>query len=249
MKSHLFEFEDQDWFPEVLRNYQTDYLGYLSELLNMYDAAKVKIESFRKPTDQMLVDLASGSGRPVILASENLRKKDVCIILSDKFPALSIIRRKALPKGVSYHEKSIDVLQDHFPKGDLYTMFNAFHHLNFRDQLALAQRIHEEGKTLLIFEPLQPNMSVFLKVFLITSIGPLLFAPFVKPFSWSRLLLTYLLPLGPLVTWWDGLVSVFRAPSVSHLKKFTAACSLAGIKSDFTFIRQGHFVLTCIKIE
>jgi hypothetical protein len=45
--------------------------------------------------------------------------------------------------------------------------------------------------------------------------------PFIRPFQWRRLLWTYLFPLVPLTCWWDGLVSQFRAYTVSELMGLT----------------------------
>ena len=41
-------------------------------------------------------------------------------------------------------------------------------------------------------------------------VAQLLLTPFFRPFRWSRLVFTYLLPLIPLTTIWDGVVSIFR---------------------------------------
>ena len=33
---HLFEFEDQQWFPSFLRNYMTDFLQFISNKFDIY---------------------------------------------------------------------------------------------------------------------------------------------------------------------------------------------------------------------
>ncbi len=38
----------------------------------------------------------------------------------------------------------------------------------------------------------------------------MLITPFMKPFRWSRLFFTYIIPLIPVTTTWDGLVSILR---------------------------------------
>jgi len=43
-----------------------------------------------------------------------------------------------------------------------------------------------------------------------------------RPFRWSRLFWTYLIPLVPLVTLFDGLVSCLRTYSVQELHDLTA---------------------------
>ena len=45
--------------------------------------------------------------------------------------------------------------------------------------------------------------------------------PRMRPFRWSRLLLTYLLPLIPLVVLWDGLVSCCRTRTPQELLALT----------------------------
>jgi hypothetical protein len=47
--------------------------------------------------------------------------------------------------------------------------------------------------------------------------------PFIRPLRMSRLLLTYLLPVVPLCTWWDGMVSCLRAYSSDELTRLVAS--------------------------
>jgi hypothetical protein len=46
--------------------------------------------------------------------------------------------------------------------------------------------------------------------------------PFIKPFRWSRLLLTYALPVVPLCTLWDGIVSCLRVYDPEELARLVA---------------------------
>jgi len=48
-----------------------------------------------------------------------------------------------------------------------------------------------------------------------------LFAPFRRPFRWSRLFRTYLIPMVLLVLLFDGLISCLRAYSPEELKTMT----------------------------
>ncbi|MDH5604797.1 MAG: hypothetical protein OEY51_12695 [Cyclobacteriaceae bacterium] len=45
----------------------------------------------------------------------------------------------------------------------------------------------------------------------------LITTPFIRPFSWGRILFTYLIPLVPFFIWWDGLVSSLRTYSLKEL--------------------------------
>jgi hypothetical protein len=49
----------------------------------------------------------------------------------------------------------------------------------------------------------------------------LLVTPFIRPFRWSRLFWTYLVPVVPLVSLFDGLVSCLRTYSIQELRELT----------------------------
>jgi len=49
-------------------------------------------------------------------------------------------------------------------------------------------------------------------------ISVLLLTPLVRPVTWRRLLLTYVIPLAPLVLLWDGVVSVLRCYRPEELR-------------------------------
>jgi len=48
-----------------------------------------------------------------------------------------------------------------------------------------------------------------------------LFVPFRRPFRWSRLLWTYLIPVIPFVLFFDGLISCLRSYSPAELREMT----------------------------
>lgn len=62
-------------------------------------------------------------------------------------------------------------------------------------------------------------------MFLVTILVPVLVwiaTPFMRPFRPSRWLLTYLLPVVPLLSLWDGLVSCLRTYSLRELEEMAA---------------------------
>ena len=60
-------------------------------------------------------------------------------------------------------------------------------------------------------------------------------APFIRPFRWSRLLWTYLLPAFPLVMAFDVAVSCLRVYGVDELRELTAG--LEGYHWDIGVLR------------
>ena len=56
----------------------------------------------------------------------------------------------------------------------------------------------------------------------------LLITPWLRPFRWSRLLLTYALPLIPAGVLWDGTASLFRLYPPAHLQRLARAADPTG---------------------
>ncbi|WP_422861060.1 hypothetical protein [Flagellimonas sp. W118] len=58
---HLFEFEDQKWFPSFLRDYGTDFLQFLSNKVKLYKPVVSVLErGLRASGTNTIVDLGSG---------------------------------------------------------------------------------------------------------------------------------------------------------------------------------------------
>ena len=88
---HLFEFEDQKWFPAFLRNYGTDFLQFLSNKSKMYKPIiPVLKRGLAKSGSNQIVDLGSGGGGGLIWLNSELRKEipDLKILLTDYYPNL-----------------------------------------------------------------------------------------------------------------------------------------------------------------
>jgi hypothetical protein len=102
-----------------------------------------------------------------------------------------------------------------------WTIFSAFHH--FRPEQAcavLANAVHKR-QGIAVFEGTQHSVLALL-LMLFVPLMVLLMTPFIRPFRWSRLLWTYLIPRLPLVVLFDGLVSCLRTYSVEELRDLTA---------------------------
>src|SRR5262249_9664767 len=63
---------------------------------------------------------------------------------------------------------------------------------------------------------------LLLPLLLVTPLRVLIATPFIRPFRWSRLLWTYLVPVAPLVLLFDSVVSVLRWYSLHELRGLTA---------------------------
>ena len=95
---HLFEFEDQNWFPSSVREAMTDYLSFMSGFADVpFSGFVERLNGAMIATgDDRLVDLASGAGGPAITIARLLRgKRDarVTVTLTDLYPNLPRLDR------------------------------------------------------------------------------------------------------------------------------------------------------------
>ena len=51
----------------------------------------------------------------------------------------------------------------------------------------------------------------------------LLFTPYIRPFRWSRLVFTYIVPIAPLLIFWDAVVSCLRSYQPDELRRLVEA--------------------------
>jgi hypothetical protein len=100
-----------------------------------------------------------------------------------------------------------------------YTMFNAFHHFNEEDQNTIVSKIINANSKAYIVEILEPTIFTAIKVLFATSVGVLLFTPFVKPFSIGRLFFTYVIPMNVFTITYDGILSTIKSKSKSTYQK------------------------------
>jgi hypothetical protein len=135
----------------------------------------------------------------------------VPLFLTDKFPVEDFDSTDA-----TYINATTDVMALHPEKHTCYTMYNAFHHFDNKEQQQIAKAIVAAGAPFLFAEILQPGMFNMLKIFFSTTLVQLLVAPFVKPFSFARLFFTYIVPVNIFTITYDGVVSVLKSKSASQ---------------------------------
>ena len=184
-----------------------------------------------------MVDLCSGASGPVLHMLELLsegEKYGVEVTLTDKYPNAEAFRQAAAkrPGQVNGLEHSVDALAVPAELRGFRTLFASLHHF----PPGLARRILEDaarrGEGIGVFEFTERRLNAFLAM-LLAPIVVLLLTPFVRPFRWSRMLWTYIIPVLPLVALWDGQVSNMRSYSLEELKELTRDIAANGYRWEF----------------
>src|SRR2546423_15315894 len=95
---HLFELEDQPWFPDIVRDLATDYLCFIQKTLRLHrPIGPLLAESLRATGHRQIVDLCSGGGGPALEIQKDLSADGVetRVVLTDRFPNLLAFQRAA----------------------------------------------------------------------------------------------------------------------------------------------------------
>ncbi|SHO62828.1 hypothetical protein [Algoriphagus zhangzhouensis] len=219
---HLFEFEDQSWFPDFLRNYGTDFLQFLSNKTNMYKPIIPLISNIlQKQGIAKMIDLGSGGGGGLIRLNEELLSLhlDLKIILTDLYPNFSAFEyTKEQASNFEYYPKPVDARNVPEDLKGLRTQFLSFHHFRTKDAIQILQNAVNSDESIAIFEAQERSIpSVLAMIF--SPITVLLTTPFIRPFKWGRIIFTYLIPIVPIFVLWDGVVSAFRTYSADEMNQ------------------------------
>jgi len=83
----------------------------------------------------------------------------------------------------------------------------------------IAQKISASGGNAFFVEVLEPGVTCFFKIFFGTLVGCLFVTPFIRPFSFKRMFLTYIIPVNVFTIVFDGTISVFKSRSMKQYEK------------------------------
>ncbi|HMR87758.1 MAG TPA: hypothetical protein PKD51_06370 [Saprospiraceae bacterium] len=210
----LKELEDFDWFPPMLRKYQMELIGILVSQFGFYhQVVKMIKRDLIKFNKAHITDLCSGSGLPAIYVHQKLTVSNLQSTLTDKFP-----QQISGIEGVEYLTTSVDVNDLEPEAHTYYTMFNAFHHLEYNERRQLIQKVLDNNSHLIIVEIVQPTFINVILVTLASTVGVWLLCPFIKPFDWKRLFFTYIIPLNVLTVLIDGYISILKSKTKNQYR-------------------------------
>ena len=223
----FFEFHDQEWFPKSLRDGVTDGLQSVLNLGGVYrPIVPLLNESIASAGAERVVDLCSGGSGPWPWLYRLLGGRHGCpieICLTDKYPNLSAFESVQRETGgrVTFYPACADAANLPAELSGFRTIFTSFHHFTADEAVAILQNAVDGKQGIGIFEAARRHpLNILLTVLM--PLGGVLTAPFSKPFRFSRLFWTYIIPVIPFVLFFDGVVSCLRAYSPKQLEWLVA---------------------------
>ena len=220
---NLPELEDQPWLPPRLRGWLTDCLRFLfGTCLHRTDLASRLAWVLRHSGEDRVLDLCSGSSgpwEPLLEVLEREHGLEPRVTLTDKYPNHALIPTLEARSGgrIRYLAEPVDAraLPPSLP--GVRTLIAGFHHFRPEETRGILADAVRRGRALAIFEISARSLGTVLMTPLV---GLAVFAmtPFLRPLSLHRLAFTYVVPVIPLLVFWDGLASCCRSYTVRELE-------------------------------
>lgn len=226
-------------FPSSLRNAITEVLRTLCLKMQVHEAAAPILRDLMKRAGtRRVIDLCSGAGGPIVPAWP-LLGDGTTVMLTDRFPNLPAFSQARRNSGgaVEGWLESVDARRVPSELRGVRTLFNAFHHFSPEAARAILMDAYRCRQPIAIFEITERTWWRTL------SIGPLSFLTMLallpkmenrRPMWW---VLTYLLPVLPLVFAWDGFVSCLRTYDAKEFRELTAGLSEDGYRWSMGRVR------------
>ena len=223
LRLRLFEFEDLPWFPATIRAGMMDYLRFMISALGTYrPIAPLLAEGLHRTHQTAVLELGAGAGggtETVLTALRAHGQPDATITLTDLYPqpaAWADIAQRTRG-AIGFEAAPVNALAVPAHLVGFRAIFSAFHHFPPPAAEALLRDAVRANTGIGVFEGAGKHWWEMLLACTVLPVAQLLLTPFFRPFRLSRLVFTYLIPLIPLCTIWDGSVSLLRMYSPAEL--------------------------------
>lgn len=240
-----FELHDHGLYPGFLRDLVTDALEAIWNRLHIYRVIVPRLQAAMEDAGtQKIVDLCSGGGGPWHRLRSEFRREDrypIHISLTDKYPNAGASVREA--DGMEFIPKPVDAMRIPPELDGFRTIFSSFHHFGPVEARAILADAVAQHRGIAVFEAAKRDARTIAATVAI----PILcwrVTPRVRPFRWSRLLWTYLLPVVPLTLFVDGVLSCLRSYSLDDLRELTAGLDDNGYRWEMGEERGGRTAIT-----
>jgi hypothetical protein len=142
----------------------------------------------------------------------------VHVTLTDLYPNVAALARISDVSGetITYHASSVDATRVPPELPGVRTLFSSFHHFRPNRARAVLHDAARSGTTIAIFEVTHRSLTAVL-ITLLAPLMVLLTTPAIRPFRWTRLFWTYVIPFIPLAALFDGVVSCLRTYTPGEL--------------------------------
>jgi SAM-dependent methyltransferase len=244
-----FELHDHRFFPRLLRDLVTDALEAVWNAQDTYGPIVPRLQqALWEAGTSRVVDLCSGGGGPWQRLSRDfaeqgarsgVRRPEVC--LTDIYPNRRAFERLRREAAVDFCAEAVNAMRIPRELAGFRTIFSSFHHFAPDEARAILKDAFDARQGIAVFEGATREPRTLMAIFFLMPLLTLLLMPRIRPFRWSRLFYTYLLPVIPFTLWMDGLLSCLRSYSQSDLRELVSGMTAEDYRWDVG-IERGRLV-------
>ena len=226
------ELHERPWFPRLWRDELTEFLSFFARHSGVYRPALDKIAAFLRDPEipAVYTDLCAGAGGYELGFVRKLRKltgRGVQARLTDLYPNAHWEKLAALGQGgITAVCTSLPASQAVADYEGCSVMFSGLHHFDPEELRNIITIAAKRRRTLVFCDYSRRSVAEEFLPMLFAVPFMIVTAPLVWPFSWKRLLFTWVLPVLPLLLWIDGWLSRLRAYHPDELRKIVAELEL-----------------------
>ncbi len=213
--------------PDLFRGYLTEGMQFMTTQMGIYDPTLQR--RLAHAGTPKVVDLCSGSSGPWLRLGPALERSGVPLhlTLTDLYPNTGAYVRlcDALGDHVTFSSESVNALDvrpiSRAPERcslDFTTSGPTTHGPSWRTR--------SDSQAIGVFEFTHRSMFTISTGVFASALAPVLVTPFMRPLTAGRLFWTYLVPVVPVLSMWDGTVSHLRTYTPAELIEMTSG--LAG---------------------
>ncbi|MAE63623.1 MAG: hypothetical protein CMJ18_05075 [Phycisphaeraceae bacterium] len=229
MQAYLFEFMDLPWLAQSLRLTLRDILECVCSrpLRPYYDWVARRVLATLREGDTV-VELAAGTA-PIARHLARMKLPDrVRLIVADLNPDHKIYEElsRRHPGVIEPETEPVDLMVERdWGQNATIVLSAAFHHIPFEKRGEALGALSRSAGRVMIFEPLRHQFASPLLV--LTTLIPSLLLPLWylgrRAGSVRRFLWCWLVPIAPLIFWWEGIISCLRCWSERTWRKHLGA--------------------------
>ena len=224
---HLFEIEDQSWFPNWLRDCMTKLIVVMHGILKTNkDLPPLLAKVVKETNSKKIIDLCSGGGGPMVEAVDILKKEhglDVQLKMTDLYPNIDFAKtiNDKNNTDLSYSTQPVDATNVPDSEKGLRTMICSFHHMRPEVAKQILKNAKDDQQPIFIYEISDNSAPIFAWVIAlpINFIMCLFVTLKARPMTWQQIVFTYMIPIIPLCFAWDGAVSNARTYTIKDMNE------------------------------
>ncbi len=215
---HLIELHEQRWVLPIWRRMFQEAMGQSLIITRIYEGLAAPFSRFLHRTGaRTILDLCSGSASPPVALRDALvepidEASKPTIVVSDKFPDIDAFERvkKRYPEAVDYYPDSVDALDPPADAPRVWTMFSALHHFKPHQVREILSNASVRADGIAVFEATGRSWLHLLFALPVPIIAAFICIFLLRPFRLSHLLWGGLIPVVPLIAFFDTAVASLR---------------------------------------